>query len=246
VKRAIWIGILAVLAFAVILVVRLPASWVSGALPPGVACAQMSGTVWNGACEALAVQNTALGDLQWQLHPVGLLSGALVCEFAIDGPVGTATAQVAARSGERIAVRNLRAHFALNPALMRSLPPNLRGTVDTDLALLRLTHGAIAAAEGRIDLHDLAQGGDKSSNWGDYTITFPPGGSGEPTGALRSVRAPLDLQGQVRLTRTPPGFVLSGFVTPRPDTPADLLGELGALGTPDAQGKRPVSVEIAF
>jgi len=244
-KRTIWIGVLAVLAFAVILVVKWPASWVSGALPVGVTCGEITGTVWNGACDALSVQNIALGNLQWQLHPVGLLSGALVSQLSIDGPVGTATAQVAARSGGRITARNVRANFPLNPALLTSLPPGLRGNVETDLALLRLEKGIVAAIEGHIDVHDLEQRGAQNSNWGDYVVSFPPGSSGEPVGDVRSVKGPLEIEGKLRLTREP-GFVLDGLLKPRASAPADLVQKLGALGTPDAQGRRAFSVAGTF
>src|SRR5438045_15893 len=110
-KRALWISLLAVLAFAIILLIRLPASWLSGTLPSDVTCGQITGTVWNGACDSLNAQNVALGDLKWQLHPMGLLSGALVSQLALNGPAGMVTGQVAARSGGRITARNLRASF---------------------------------------------------------------------------------------------------------------------------------------
>src|SRR5687767_11705965 len=122
-KRAIWIGVLAVLAFASILIVRLPASWFAGALPSDISCGQITGTVWNGGCGALAVRNAALGDLKWRLQPAGLLGRELVSQLALEGPTGSATALVAARSEEHITARNLRAKFSLNPALFTSLPP---------------------------------------------------------------------------------------------------------------------------
>ena len=46
-KRVLLISLLAILAFATILIVRFPASWLSGFLPPEVACGELSGTAWN-------------------------------------------------------------------------------------------------------------------------------------------------------------------------------------------------------
>jgi Type II secretion system (T2SS), protein N len=60
-KRSIRITLLAILAFAIILLVRLPASWVKGFLPPGVTCAEIAGTAWDGGNRYVA------HDLQAQM-----------------------------------------------------------------------------------------------------------------------------------------------------------------------------------
>jgi len=243
-KRAIWIGLLAVLAFAAILLVRMPASWLSSALPTGVACEEISGTVWNGACSALNLQNAALGDLKWRLHPAALLNGKLAAQLELNGQAGVAATEVEIPRGGRITARHLKASFPLNPALFHSLPPNVRGDAQTDLSLLRLENGIVTAIEGRIDVHNLEQRGSLNSTPGDYVVTFPAGG-GEPVGDVRSVKGPLELEGKLRLTREP-GFVLDGLVAPRAGASPELIQQLGNLGTPDAQGRRPFSVAGTF
>src|SRR5215217_1361039 len=148
-KRAIWIGVLAVLGFAVFLLIRLPASWLAGSLPKDIICSQITGTVWNGACGGLVWQNTALGDLNWQLEPVPLLSGNVNSHVVLNGPVGAATAQVAVNRDGKISLRNLQGSIPLNPAVLTALPPNVRGSVQTDLGLLRIENRLITAIEGR-------------------------------------------------------------------------------------------------
>lgn len=244
-KRALGIGVLAVLAFAIILLVRLPASWLASALPAGASCDEITGTVWNGSCSALSWQNAALGDLTWKLHPGGLLSRTLATHLALSGAAGTVTAEVEARSEKNITARNLRADVALDPRLLRVLPPDLRGHANADLTLLRVQDGAITAVEGRIEVHDLEQRGPPPAKLGDYLAVFAPGGRGDPVGDLRSTQGPLDIEGKLHLTREP-GFVLEGLVAPRADAPPQLLRELGGLGTPDAQGRRPFSVAGTF
>ena len=244
-KRALWIGVLAVLAFALILLVRLPASWLASALPPGTSCDEISGTVWNGSCSALSWQTAPLGDLTWQVHPGALLSRTLATHLTLNGAAGTVTAEVQARSKKNITARNLRADLALDPRLLRVLPPDLRGHANADLALLQVEDGAITAVQGRIEVHDLEQRGAEPAKLGDYAVVFAPGGRGEPVGDLRSTQGPLDIQGKLHLTREP-GFVLEGLVAPRADTPPQLLQQLGGLGTPDAQGRRPFSVAGSF
>ena len=75
-KRGLWITLAALLAFAAIIVARLPASWVvpgSGKHPAG--CAVVEGTLWNGLCTGLTVAGSSVGDLTWELHPQRLYAG---------------------------------------------------------------------------------------------------------------------------------------------------------------------------
>jgi hypothetical protein len=245
-KRAIWITLVAALAFAAVLVARLPASWAISVLPQGISCTQMRGTVWNGVCESLTVENAPLGNLTWHIRPTALLRGAVVSQVALDGPPGTAVAEVTARSQDRITARDLRASLRLNPASLPSLSSNVRGDVQTDLPYLHLEKNVIAGIEGRIDVRNLQGLGAQGSSWGDFVVIFPPDRSVEPVGDVRSTGGgPLELEGKLRLTREP-GFVLEGRMKPGPGAPPDLVQKLGALGTPDAGGWRPFSVAGTF
>jgi general secretion pathway protein N len=244
-KRAIWIGVLAVLGFAVFLLIRLPAGWLAGSLPKDITCGQITGTVWNGACGALAWQNTAMGDLNWQLEPIALLSGNVSSQVALNGPMGVATGQVAVNRDGKIALRNLQGSFPLDPALLTAVPPNVRGNVQTKLGLLRIEDGLITAIEGRIDVRDLEQRGTEPLRLGDYVVTFPSAITAEPVGDVRSVNGPFELQGELRLTPEP-GFVLEGRVKASSSASPELAQELTMLGRPDAQGRRPFSIAGTF
>ena len=244
-KRAIWIGVLAVLGFAVFLLIRLPASWLAGSLPEDITCGQITGTVWNGACSALAWQNTALGDLNWRLRPLALFSGDVNSQVALNGPVGVATALVMANRSGSIVLRNFQGSFQLNPAVLTALPSNVRGSVQADLGLLRIENGLITAVEGRIDIRDLEQRDQKTFRLGNYVVTFPPGTTGKPVGDVRSVTGPFDIQGKLRLTREP-GFVLEGRVKASSDASPELGRQLTMLGKADAQGRRPFSIAGTF
>jgi general secretion pathway protein N len=248
-KRAIWIGALAILAFAVILLARLPASWLSGALPPEMTCGQISGTLWNGACSTLSVRGAPLGDLRWQLHALPLLTGKVASLAQLDGPAGSVTSEVEVRSDHDITARNLRANINMDPALLPQAPATLRGHARFNLSLLRIEHERIAALEGQIDVRDLEQRGAQNGALGDYVLTFPAARAsargGEPIGDVRSVKGPFDVEGTLRLTREP-GFELQGVVAAGPDAPPDIVQQLKYLGAPDSRGRRPFSVAGTF
>ena len=242
-SRPLWIVLLAVAAFAVILLSRLPASWVvprSGI----VACASPDGSLWSGSCSGLTVERMPFGDLTWDVAPLRLLTGTLAAHVVLArGPV-TGSADVACGMGGSIRLQNLVADLKLDPRQIPHLPPQLRGSVHTDLSLVRLTHGRIAELKGRIEAHDLSQRTGRVTPLGNYAVTFPGGGT-EPVGALTDLGGPLAVQGTLRLTN-PPGYVLEGQVAPRADAAPELVGNLQFLGSPDAAGRRPFSIAGTF
>ncbi|HXZ59672.1 MAG TPA: type II secretion system protein N [Steroidobacteraceae bacterium] len=237
--RTLRFVLLAAAAFAVMLLARLPASWVvprTGAL----ACASADGSVWRGACSGLTVARAPFGDLAWDLAPLRLLTGSLAAHVVLThGPV-TGSADVALRLGGRVELRNLVADLPLDPRQLPRLPPQLRGSVHTDLALARIEHGALTELKGRLEAHDLTQRTGHVTRLGSYAVTFPGGGP-EPVGTVVDLGGPLAVQGTLRLTKQP-GYVLEGTVAPRADAAPELVGDLQYLGSPDALGRRPFNI----
>jgi hypothetical protein len=243
VPRPLWITLAAAAAFAVILAARLPASWV---VPRTgiVACTGADGSVWSGSCSGLTVEHLPFGDLTWDLSPLRLLGGTLAAHVVLaHGPV-TASGDVAYGLGGSLAIRSLVADLELDPRQIPHLPPQVRGGVHTDLALVRLEHGRLAELRGRIEAHDLTQRTGHVTPLGSYALTFPGGGT-EPVGTLVDLGGPLAVEGTVRLTHQP-GYVLEGLVAPRADAAPELVGNLQFLGSPDASGRRPFSIAGTF
>src|SRR5215472_9766190 len=112
--RPLWIGLLAAAAFAVILVSRLPASWVvprSGL----IACTSADGSAWSGTCNGLTFEHLPFGDLTWEAAPLRLLTGTLAAHMVLaHGPV-TASADVAYGIGGSLNLGNLVADLKLDP-----------------------------------------------------------------------------------------------------------------------------------
>ncbi len=67
----------------------------------------------------------------------------------------------------------------------------------------------------------------------------------EPVGQVMSLDGPVDFNGTVKLTRAP-GWAVDGRVRVKPETPPELAQQLAYLGTPDADGTRPLSLEGTF
>jgi general secretion pathway protein N len=246
-KRGIWITLLAIVAFAAILIARLPVTWVAGFIPKNVSCAELGGTVWDGSCMGAVVQNVRLDSVSWELRPWALFGRKLAGYIEVTRGANYVRGDIEAKSGGTLTARNLQADMPLDPTLIPQLPRSLTGLVRANLASLHVENGAITAIQGLVEAHDLVQGtGAQRLVLGDYSLTFPAADpSKEPVGQLHSLSGPLQVEGTLRLTREP-GFVLEGLVAAGPEASPQLVKELSYLGSPDAQGRRPFSMAATF
>jgi general secretion pathway protein N len=250
VKRTVWLILFGVLVFAGIVVARLPASWALPGPNSGVTCADADGTIWNGTCTGLTVQQQPIGDLSWEVHAMRLLAGKINADVVVTRPTGTVRGNVESGFDRKITARNVEADLPLDQELTAGLPPDfkgLRGKLHAQIAYLRVDGQSIGAIEGIIEAHDLTDGqGTAAQSWGSYSLTFPPPTTGDPVGQLRDLGGgPLTVEGTLRLTPEP-GFDLEGLVAARPTAPRELAQQLQYLGSPDAQGRRPISLAATF
>jgi general secretion pathway protein N len=245
VKRTVWITLAALLAFAAILIARMPAGWL---LPSGpgapFSCAGIEGSLWSGACEGLIFQRLPLGDLSWELAPLKLFIGRLAAHVNLNRDAARASGDVEVGLSGRLTVRGLLADLPLDPKLLPGVPAQLHGDVHADLALLELRGPVIGQLKGTLEARNLEDRSGKVTPLGSYLVTFP-GGEGEPVGQLRDTGGPLSVSGTLRLTQAG-GFDVQALVAPRADAPPELVNNLRFLGSADASGRRQFSMSGSF
>ena len=237
-KRTVTVIVLVIVAFAAILLARLPASWLLPGSSANFSCASVEGSLWSGYCSGLTVHGAALGDLTWQLRPSRLLVGKLAAHIDLEHPPATsAKGDIEIGLGGTVVARNLTASLPLDPTLLPAVPPTLTGTLDVDLAVAKVTkQGVVRSLQGRIEAHDLIDHSGYVTPLGNFAVTFPGGGP-QPTGDVEDIGGPLAVAGQLVLTPQP-GYELSGYVTPRANATQPLVNAIEILGSPDAQGRR--------
>jgi general secretion pathway protein N len=248
VRRGVLITVLAVVAFAAIVIARLPASWVVPAPPSAISCATVDGSIWSGTCGGLTMQGAALGDLVWDVHALRLLTGKLSTNIVLTRPTGSVRGDFDVGLDKSLTARNVLADFPLDKDVMALMPRNLQtvhGNAHADITFAHVVKNIVTQIQGRIELHDLEDRDRDVLPLGNYSLTFP-GGSGDPTAQLQDLGGPLAVQGTVRLTQDVPGFELQGYITPRADAAPALLNQLQYLGSPDAQGRRQFGTTVTF
>jgi len=245
-KRTVTLIVLIVVAFAAIVLARLPASWVvptSGAM---FSCASVEGSIWSGYCGGLSVRGAALGDLTWRVQPARLFLGRLAAHVDLEHPPTTsAQGDVEVTFGGTVLAHDLTASLPLGPGLLPALPPTLTGTLRADVANAKInSQGVVSRLEGRIEAHDLIDSSGYVTPLGSFAVTFP-GGTPQPTGDVQDLGGPLAVQGKLVLTPQP-GYRLSGYVTPRASAVPALVNALEFLGSPDAQGRRQFALSGTY
>jgi general secretion pathway protein N len=245
-KRTLTVIALVIVAFAAIVLARLPASWLLPAGGPDFSCASVDGSLWNGYCSGLRVRGTALGDLTWQLRPSRLLLGKLAAHIDVEHPPTTsAQGDFEFGFGGTVVAHDLTASLPLDPKLLPGAPPTLSGTLHVNLAIARVTRkGVIERLEGRIEASDLVDHSGYVTPLGNFVVTFP-GGTPQPTGDVQDAGGPLAVQGKLVLTPQP-GYDLSGYVTPRQSATQALINAIQFLGSPDAEGRRQFALSGTY
>jgi general secretion pathway protein N len=245
VKRTLWITLAALLAFAAILIARMPASWL---LPSGpnaaFTCASIDGSLWSGACEGLIFQRMPLGDLSWELAPLRIFLGRLAAHVTLSHEGARASGDVEAGLSGKLTVRGVLADLPLDPRVLPAVPATMRGDIHADLALLELKGPVITQLKGTVEARNLEDHSGHVTPLGSYRVTFP-GAPGEPVGELRDTSGPLSVSGTLRLTQAG-GFDVQAWVAPRADAPPELVSNLKFLGSPDASGRRQFSMSGSF
>lgn len=234
-RPPLWLVI--ALAVFVTLLVRWPLAWSLWALPEGVACTAPTGSVWRGRCGELAVQGQASGQVAWRLHPARLFTGQLAAEVDWSNGPDRLAGTLAARPGARVTIEDAKGRLTLGSGPLANATRGLSGTIDVDVRSARLHGRVIEDVAGELQVHQLASRTGEFPVSGDLALGFPGGTSG----TVKDRGGPVGLD--ATLTFTPePGYVVEGFVIERPDTPRSLARMIAVLGTPDEQGRRPISV----
>jgi len=239
-RRALF---LAVAAFVLVLIMRLPARWIGPLLPHGIHCRQLDGTAWHGSCAGLSTGGGDLGDLAWNLHALQLLRGRLEAQLDLAGPGSQVSGTVALGVGGALHGRDVSVDLPLTSALVSAMPGGAHARLLGRLSRIEWTGRFMSQLQGEIDIQDLV--GPSGQVFGSYQAIFgPESGSGaadSPTGVIRDTAGVLALDGTLQLTHDP-GWVLNGHVAARPGASADIADIIQHMQSPDATGRHPFTL----
>jgi general secretion pathway protein N len=244
-----WI-ILGVATYCVVLVATFPAARLTSRIQAnGIVVAGVSGTIWHGRAAALQASGITLGPTEWDINAWRLFLGSLSADIHTKRDDGYLDATVQASLSGSVALRNVRGSLPLSALSNIGLPgggtAGWGGTVQLKLDQLAFANRWPTEIRGTIEVANLVGPPQQPTPLGGYRLTFPAPNStatGELHGAVMSMEdAPLEVVGSVRLTPNR-SYVIEAQVGTRPNAPASIVKALQYLGSPDAQGRRPLSI----
>ncbi len=229
-------------AFLLTMIVCLPARVLGFWLPPQVAVGALSGSIWNGRTDALAINGQPLGALQWKVRPLHLLRGRLALDGELSG-AGSISGRFAVGFGSSIQAWNVDLRWPVDALPFRAVPPGWNGTVQGTLTEAAFTDGRIRKLQGILDARDLRQPAPNAVAIGSYRLNFDEHAlQGENiVGRLQHLDGPMLVDGTLILGANR-DYTIEGQVGTRPNAPKSITDTLRFLGTPDAQGRRPFSI----
>ena len=188
--------------FSLLLVARLPASIATALLPPTIIAQNPSGTLWRGNAAHVQVnvsgQWFALGNVNWELHPLGLLFGdALTLRSSWGRQQLHLSAGVAFNGDVTVSDASVRADISW---IKNLLPLFVAGDIRADIETLRVTAAGVPETiMGRVVWENAAWqalGGDVSL--GTYAIDIKTTDRGI-SGKVVTLKGALDLTGEFTL-----------------------------------------------
>lgn len=240
-SRAVWLSLAGFIAFAVFLIVLLPArlvyAWVA---PPDVHAYFIDGTLFNGTAESFDVAGFDLGRTRWRLKPAELLRGRFAFAFRADRPDGFMEADVAVGAGGTTWISALEAELPLSVGEALLPIPGVSGEIALDFESIRLREAWPDRLEGTLDIGNLVVTQPSVERMGSYRVQFDADAQtsdGDLTGVFRDTGGPLDVQGTV-LIKIDRRYRVDGRVLARGDAPDQFNETLELLLGPAAADGR--------
>lgn len=222
----------------------LPASLIKSRLPPNVSVGILSGSIWKGSTDSVAINGFALGAARWDVHLLRLLRGQIALDVELTSAQSSAKGFVGIGLSGAVEARDLKVRWPLS-----AIPPAIAqtrwsGELQADIRELKIgSDKVVHAIEGTVEGHNLIEPPPDGSAIGSYRLIFDKNSKqdGRWVGRLQDIEGPMQVAGTVALGPQRE-YVVEGMVATRPDAPPALTNALRYLGNPDSQGRRPFSI----
>jgi hypothetical protein len=211
----------------------------------GVVVSGVAGTLWKGSAQVVQAAAINVGAVQWDLHVLPLFTGRAVADVKLTRPDGFVQATLAASPSGKLAFSDLNASLPLATLPPTVAPRGWEGKINLKLDSLVIVNNWPENAVGTVEVLDLVGPPRQPAAVGSYKLTFPEQQSRTDviTGALTDIKGPLQIAGTLELKAANRSYLINGLASPRPDAPRELTNALQFFGEPDAQGRRPITID---
>lgn len=243
-KAGTRLGLTLLSAYLVFLIATVPAPLVLNKL--GVRLAPLtvydvSGSLWSGHTGTVNYAALRIMNLDWSLHPLALLLGRLETGWSLDDPALRGNGALGRTLGGTQYLSNVQATAELqalqSSGLLKILLP-VNGQVQFALDTLRYSDGKLSAAEGSIDIKNIATTVPALA-LGDFHIKLETQQAGIKA-TLSDVKGALRAQG-VAMIKPDGSYQFTGNFSARDPSQASLQQYLSLMGRMGPDGRVSVS-----
>jgi general secretion pathway protein N len=227
--------VLGLLAFIVSLVITAPARVAISYLPPAVHASGLHGTLWEGQAHRLTVHGFDLGEAQWQLRPLALLTGRLQSDVDVNHPdlQGQGTLSIGL-NGLGVADTHAVGNSRLLAPYLSDYGVDIDGRFELNARNMQFSKNGPQAMDGTLVWQDAQLLSPGKLALGDVNAVLKQDGDAAIAVLTNSGDA-LRLNGEARLQ---PGWSYQARLrlAPTANTPQEVRNSLPFLGQPDASG----------
>lgn len=242
-RRTLWL--VAAVTLLIGLLSRMPASFVlSMFLPDQVLTRGVNGTIWSGTIDAAELNGISLGNIEWRLKPLAILTGRLRAQASAALPGGFVDGDFSVSASE-IRIRDTKASLALAPITAPSSIGPSSGQARVSIDDARLRDLWPTTLRGELTLTDLRYPPVGTQPLGDYSITFADDDSNPAypvRGDVTALDGPFVLSGYISLGDNR-AYSMRARIAAKPGADAQLSQGLRILGPANAQGQHALSFD---
>lgn len=219
------------------LVATAPARLIAVFLPANIYLDGLSGTLWNGAAQQLVLQNTAAGELDWEVSPAKLFTGRLGLKFMSKLPDGSISGNAAIGLGGTINLNNVKGSMPLAYIATDFPPGMLNGRISLIFEEATFENEWPTQLKGVLAVGNLVQNIPKPTPLGTFSVTFDgeQGEDGAVKGVIATRSGDLSVDGLLTLNMDR-SFVMDSMVRANAQTPDDLKAMLPLIGEQKPDG----------
>jgi general secretion pathway protein N len=232
-------------AFAVFLIAMIPATQVSKRLPKGYVMTGVAGTVWSGQAADLRIEGQPVGAIDWFCRPWHLVRLRWSCRLTLRPRGGEISGDLSGGfDGHEVEAQAIRGHSPIAAFEGIATPTGWTGRLELDIERIRIVGRRAENAAGKLFVRELRAPGPGGAVLGDFQLVVGEGAVGTDTlsGRLSDLGGPLRVRGSIEL-KSDGSYFMSGEAAAGPGAGPAIFDTLSFLGSPDASGRRPFSIE---
>ncbi len=231
-----------VLTFFAALLIMFPARVAVHALaPPDVLVRGIEGTIWHGSAAEASVTGLYLSSIEWDIHPLALLTGKLSYSLSATPVGGIFDADASLGFGGSLAFSNLTAAVPLAMFAESIDVQGLTGDASLNFERLELTDGIATHANGTLKVANMIVPLLGRNSLGGYQAEFYTQNNGV-SASVEDTDGVVDLAGvlQINADRS---YEFVAQIIAKPDTPPNIRQQLQFLPPPDERGQQEIRLE---